>query len=119
MLFFYLLTILSILLRLAEFTMLTFYFYCNIMVVNVAQAATIAKLGLGICHTNILAELYFNLRALEVEVIQGDNTGRKQNIQKQAKMTNTIFVIFFVFVVAVQALISYDKRISIRIEYGS
>ena len=48
---FYVLTVASISCRLAEFGMLTVYFYCNIKVINVAQAATISKLGLGICHT--------------------------------------------------------------------
>ena len=50
-LIFYILTVASITLRLCEFGMLTVFYYCNIIVINVAQAATISKLGLGICHT--------------------------------------------------------------------
>ena len=60
-LIFYILTITSITLRICEFGMLTVFFYCYIKVINVAQAATISKLGLGICHTQILTQVIFEL----------------------------------------------------------
>jgi hypothetical protein len=55
--------------RTIEFFLLVFYFYCNIIVLNVAQTATIAKLGLGIIHTHILATLYYDLRKLELDIV--------------------------------------------------
>lgn len=95
-----------------------FYFYCNLIVVNVAQGATIAKLGLGICHTQILVQLNFNLRKLEIET----TGGRKSQIHKidaTSKVTNALFIVFFIFVLSLQALISFWPRIPIRVEYGT
>ena len=67
-LYFYILMIISLVMRTIEFFLLVFYFYCNIIVLNVAQTATIAKLGLGIIHTHILATLYYDLRKLELDI---------------------------------------------------
>lgn len=64
-LFFYLLTLVSLTARMAEFFLLVFYYYCNLRVIDIAQFATITKLGLGICHTHILVTLYFDLRKLD------------------------------------------------------
>ena len=61
---FYIMTIVSLTARAAEFVLLIFYFYCNLIVIDVAQFATITKLGLGICHTHIIATLYYDLKKL-------------------------------------------------------
>ena len=65
-LFFYILTLMSLTARAAEFILLIFYFYCNLIVIDVAQFATITKLGLGICHTHIVITLYYDLRKLDI-----------------------------------------------------
>ena len=57
-------TIVSLTARAAEFVLLIFYFYCNLIVIDVAQFATITKLSLGICHTHIIATLYYDLQTL-------------------------------------------------------
>ena len=63
--------------RTIEFFLLIFYFYCDIFVLNVAQTATIAKLGLGIIHTHILATLYYDLRKLDIQ-IKNDSTPQEK-----------------------------------------
>lgn len=68
MLAYYILLLSSTFLRLIESVLLCFDFYCNLKVVDIAQAATICKLGLGITHTSILAQLNFKLLQLEHDI---------------------------------------------------
>lgn len=63
---FYIMTLVSLTARAVEFILLIFYFYCNLIVIDVAQFATITKLGLGICHTHIITTLCYDLKKLKV-----------------------------------------------------
>lgn len=65
-LMFYIMTLVSLTARTVEFILLIFYFYCNLIVIDVAQFATITKLGLGICHTHIITTLCYDLKKLKV-----------------------------------------------------
>lgn len=67
-LIFYIMTLISLTARAAEFILLIFYFYCNIIVIDVAQFATITKLGLGICHTHIITTLHYDLKKFQVQM---------------------------------------------------
>lgn len=108
--------------RTIEFFLLVFYFYCNIIVLNVAQTATIAKLGLGIIHTHILATLYYDLRKLELDIVQDEALVEKKNsinnIFQRQKYVKYVMIVFFFATILSQSIISYDPYISIRFEFG-
>lgn len=61
---FYVLTIGSLVARSVQFGLQIKYYYCYMLVINIAQTATILRLGAGICHAQILAKLYFDLKSV-------------------------------------------------------
>jgi len=121
-LYFYILMLLSLLMRSIEFFLLIFYFYCDVLVLNVAQTATIAKLGLGIIHTHILATLYYDLKKLDIQIKNDNSVEQKREGVRQVlraqKILKVFFIVFFFFTITTQSFISYAAFISIRFEFG-
>lgn len=103
--------------------MLIFYFYCNLIVIDVAQFATITKLGFGIFHAHILTTLYFDLQKLDVQMrdmqLNSSEIKKEQfSILSKQKLTKNILICFFVYTISTQSFISFDPNISIRLEFG-
>jgi hypothetical protein len=106
--FFYSLTILSLLARSIQFCLQFNHFYCYRDVINVAQTATISRLGAGICHALILSKLYFDIKAC----MQQESTNHKRRIATLS------FIIVFIGSLTVQSVISYSKDFKVKTEFG-
>lgn len=100
---FYVLTIGSLLSRSIQFCYQIKYFYCYVSVINVAQAATIERLGAGICHAQILAKLYFDL----------DGLLHNRSNKAKSRLLTAVFIVIFVCSLSTQSVVSFWEEISV------